>query len=84
MQYYLMEKKPNKKQTKEAEEQFKFLEFVVQEEDYSTGFKLQKGLKTGKMNTVLFGRNEKGGQVFHNWVEKLINTKDQGLGKLFI
>ena len=84
VQYYLMEKKPNKKQTKEAEEQFKFLEFVVQEEDYSTGFKLQKGLKTGKMNTVLFGRNERGGQVFHNWVEKLINTKDQGLGKLFI
>ena len=35
-------------------------------------------------DVAICARNEKGGQVFHNWVEKLINTKDQGLGKLFI
>jgi len=83
MQYYLMEKKPNKKQEKEAEDQFKFLEFVVQEEDYATGLRLQRGLKTGKLEKVLFGRNERGGQVFHGWVERLIQTKNQDLYKLF-
>ena len=56
---------------------------MVKEEDYATGLKLQKGLKTGKMKSVLFGRNEGGGQVFHNWVNKLIKTKDKDLLNLF-
>ena len=83
VQYYLMEKEPNEKQRKEAQEQFKFLKHVVKEEDYATGLKLQKGLKTGKMKSVLFGRNEGGGQVFHNWVNQLIKTKDKDLMNLF-
>ena len=83
VQYYLMEKEPNEKQREEAKEQFKFLQHVVKEEDYATGLKLQKGLKTGKMKSVLFGRNEGGGQVFHNWVNQLIKTKDKDLMNLF-
>ena len=83
VQYYLMEKEPNEKQREEAKEQFKFLQHVVKEEDYATGLKLQKGLKTGKMKSVLFGRNEGGGQVFHNWVNQLIKTKDKDLLNLF-
>ena len=45
-QYYLMENEPTKEQEIEAEKQFDLLEYVVREEDYSTGIKLQKGLKT--------------------------------------
>ena len=82
-QYYLMEKEPNKKQTKEAHEQFKLLEYVVEVEDYATGIRLQKGLKTGLIDHVMFGRNEGGGQTFHKWVDKIINTKDKELPSLF-
>ncbi|SVE38730.1 uncharacterized protein METZ01_LOCUS491584 [marine metagenome] len=35
------------------------------------------------MKSVLFGRNEGGGQVFHNWVNQLIKTKDKDLLNLF-
>ena len=83
VQYYLMEKEPDKEQREEAKKQFDFLKYVVKEEDYATGLNLQKGLKTGKMKSVLFGRNEGGGQVFHNWVNRLINAKDKDLINLF-
>jgi hypothetical protein len=42
---------------------------VVQEEDYNVGLKLQQGLETGLMKSVLFGRNERGNQYFHRWVQ---------------
>ena len=82
-QYYLMENQPNKKQAEEAEKQFKFLEFVVEKEDYDAGLRLQKGLKTGLIENVMFGRNEGGGQKFHQWVDKIINTSDKKLPSLF-
>ena len=46
-----------------------WLRNVVQEEDYNVGLKLQKGLETGLMKSVLFGRNERGNQYFHRWVK---------------
>ena len=83
-QYYLMEKEPNKQQSKEAKQQFDFLEFVVDKEDYDAGLKLQKGLKTGLIENVMFGKNEGGGQKFHEWVDKIINANDNELPSLFI
>ena len=46
-----------------------WLRNVVQEEDYNVGLKLQQGLETGLMKSVLFGRNERGNQYFHRWVK---------------
>ncbi|MDE0270754.1 MAG: hypothetical protein OXP11_06055, partial [Gammaproteobacteria bacterium] len=66
-----------------AHEQFKFLEYVVQEEDYATGLRQQKALLTGAMPHVQFGRNEGGGQRFHAWVDRLLETDDQALPTLF-
>jgi len=82
-QYYLMEKKPTKEQEVEAEKQFDLLEYVVREEDYSPGIKLQKSLKTGMIKDVMFGKNEGGGQCFHGWVDKILNTSDKDLPSLF-
>lgn len=82
-QYYLMEKKPNKKQAEEADKQFDLLEYVVREEDYATGLRLQKGLKTGMIDSVMFGRNEGGGQSFHAWVDKILKANDKDLTSLF-
>jgi carnitine monooxygenase subunit len=82
-QMYLMEKAPDEQQAVEATEQFKFLEYVVQEEDYSTGFKQQVALKNGGRDHVLFGRNEGGAQRFHAWVDKLVKADDDQLEALF-
>lgn len=46
-----------------------WLRNVVQEEDYNVGLQLQKGLQTGLMKSVLFGRNERGNQYFHRCVK---------------
>ena len=82
-QYYLMENEPTKEQEIEAEKQFDLLEYVVREEDYSTGIKLQKSLKTGMIKNVMFGKNEGGGQCFHGWVDKILSTPDKKLPSLF-
>jgi hypothetical protein len=35
------------------------------------------------MKEVLFGRNERGGQIFHGWVERLVNASDDDLIDIF-
>ncbi len=82
-QYYLMEKTPNEEQKGFAHAQFKLLEYVVEEEDYYTGLKQQRALQTGLRSHVLFGRNEEGGQRFHGWLAKIMETKDEDLNDLF-
>ena len=83
VQNYLLEKEPTNEQAAAAHEQFKFLEYVVLEEDYATGLRQQKSLMTGARDHVLFGQNEGGGQRFHQWVDKLINTRDEDLNAVF-
>ena len=83
-QYYLMEKEPSEEQQKrDAHDQFKLLEYVVEVEDYATGFRQQKVLEAGGRDHVLFGRNEGGGHRFHGWVEALVNAKDEEVANLF-
>lgn len=45
-----------------------WLRDVVDEEDYQVGLKVQRGLESGAIDKVVFGRNERGNQYFHNWV----------------
>jgi phenylpropionate dioxygenase-like ring-hydroxylating dioxygenase large terminal subunit len=82
-QMYLMEKEPDDEQRLEALQQFKLLEYVVQEEDYATGLRQQKALESGARKFVLFGRNEGGGHRFHRWVDRILETNDQDLNALF-
>jgi carnitine monooxygenase subunit len=60
-----------------------FLEHVVRDEDYYTGNRIQRSVKTGAKPEFLFGRNEGGGQRFHRFVEALIDTDDADLPALF-
>ncbi len=83
VQNYLMENPPTEAQIPLANEQFKLLEYVVREEDYATGIRQQKALETGLKKTVMFGRNEAGGQCFHAWLDTLLHTDDQDLPQLF-
>jgi len=49
-----------------------FLLGVVRDEDYLTGNRIQRAVKTGAKPEFLFGRNEAGGQRFHGWVDRLV------------
>jgi hypothetical protein len=66
-----------------AQVQFDFLKYVVEQEDYATGLKQQQSLRTGARDHILFGRNEEGGQRFHQWLKKILNTDDDKLNDLF-
>ncbi len=66
------------------EAQKAFLLHVVRDEDYYTGNRIQRALKTGTKSEVLFGRNEAGGQRFHGWVERLVAAEtDEDFADLF-
>ena len=56
---------------------------VVKDEDYYTGLRVQKALATGAKEYSIFGRNEGGGQLFHRWIDTLLETSDQDLPALF-
>jgi carnitine monooxygenase subunit len=56
---------------------------VVRDEDYATGFRVQKALATRAKEYSLFGRNEGGGQLFHRWMDALVKTEDEDLPALF-
>ena len=83
IQNYVMEHEPPEETVPLAHDQFKLLEYVVREEDYATGIRQQRALETGLKATVMFGRNEGGGQCFHSWLDRLLNTDDQSLPRLF-
>jgi hypothetical protein len=79
IQNYLMERAPEGEVIAQAHEQFAFLEKVVRDEDYATGLKQQQALATGAKSHVLFGRNEGGGQRFHQFLDELLEVEDRDL-----
>ena len=84
IQMYLTEKKPTQETRDGAVEMFKLLEYVVQHEDYGTGLRQQKALDAGLTEYVYFGRNEGGGQTFHKWVQRILDTSNDNLNGLFV
>ena len=66
-----------------ANKQIAFLENVVRDEDYATGLKIQRTVKTGAKKDLIFGRNEGGAQYVHGWLDALLATADEDLNELF-
>lgn len=66
-----------------AEQRADFYEQVVSEEDYSTGFGIQRALAAGAKSEVIFGRNEGGNQHFHRWVDRIVAADDLDLSAVF-
>lgn len=83
VQNFLVDRELTPEQAKAATRQFEFLEGVVRDEDYATGLKQQDALRTSSREFVQFGRNEEGGQLFHAWVEKILQAEDGELHDLF-
>ena len=50
-----------------------WLRDVVNVEDYGLGLQVQKGLGSGAIKSVIFGRNERGNQYFHRYVDYLLS-----------
>ena len=82
-QIFLTVRAPDEAESAQVDGQCAFLEHVVRDEDYATGFRQQTALKNGGRKQVLFGRNEGGAQLFHQWVDRLIAADDDGLEQLF-
>ena len=83
VQNFLVDRELTPEQAEAATQQFEFLKGVVRDEDYATGLKQQEALRTGCREFVMFGRNEEGGQLFHAWVELILDTDDDELPALF-
>ncbi|MEP7006911.1 MAG: SRPBCC family protein [Sphingomonas bacterium] len=45
-----------------------FFRDVTYNEDYLIGLDIQKGLESGAHDEMIFGRNERGNQYFHEWL----------------
>ena len=45
-----------------------FFRDVTYQEDYVIGMEIQKGLESGAHDNLTFGRNERGNQYFHEWL----------------
>ena len=63
----------------ELAEHMEFIAHVVRDEDYYTGFHVQQALATRAKDHLMFGRNEGGGQLFHRWVDALVEASDEEL-----
>lgn len=46
-----------------------FFRDVTYNEDYLIGLDIQKGLESGAHDELIFGKNERGNQYFHEWVK---------------
>jgi phenylpropionate dioxygenase-like ring-hydroxylating dioxygenase large terminal subunit len=45
-----------------------FFRDVTYNEDYLIGLEIQKGLESGAQEELIFGKNERGNQFFHEWL----------------
>lgn len=52
-----------------------FLRDVTYNEDYVIGLEIQKGLKSGAVDSIILGKNERGNQFFHETVDWYLNGK---------
>ncbi len=73
-QHFLAVDAPDGDRMNVIEKQMDFLMHVVRDEDYYTGNRIQRAVKTGAKAEFLFGRNEGPCQRFHEWVEDLIHA----------
>jgi carnitine monooxygenase subunit len=71
-QYFLAAFTPTEEGMETINQQIAFLRHVVEDEDYYTGLRIQKAIKTGAKQDFVFGRNEGPCQRFHGWVDNLV------------
>ena len=74
---YLRRDPPKDEEDAQALEQFcDFFRNVTYEEDYVIGMEIQKGLESGAHEALIFGKNERGNQYFHEWLNWYVAGDD--------
>ena len=73
IQNYLTITEPDDELCALAEKQGEFFEHVVRDEDYFTGVRIDRNIRTGAKQEFVFGRNEGGGQRFHRHLDALVD-----------
>jgi len=77
IQNYYVATEPSAETRAGAEQKADFLEMVVRDEDCYIGLRLQRALATRAKEHVLFGRNEGGGQHFHQTLDQYVASPAQ-------
>lgn len=77
IQSFLMPEAPGPEHDAIIAKQKGFLMHVVRDQDYHTGLGIQQAVKTGAKDHFVYGRNELGGQRFHQWVGDLVAAEDE-------
>jgi hypothetical protein len=77
IQNYFVADAPTDEQRREAQGRADFFEMVVRDEDYFTGIRQQRALATGAKKFMLFGRNEGGGQLFHQLLDQYLEEPEK-------
>jgi phenylpropionate dioxygenase-like ring-hydroxylating dioxygenase large terminal subunit len=72
VQHFLAVDAPDGDRQNLIDKQMGFLLHVVRDEDYYTGNRIQRAVKTGAKTEFVFGRNEGPCQRFHGWVDQLV------------
>jgi hypothetical protein len=80
-QHFLATFEPDAEQLALIDKQMDFLLRVVRDEDYYTGNRIQRAVKTGAKTEFLFGRNEGSCQRFHGWVDVLVSAETASTGR---
>ena len=73
LHYVAPETPKNKEEIAELDHFMNFLRDVVNDEDYALGLEIQKGLNSQSKDSVKFGKNERGNQFFHKYVDFYID-----------
>tara|TARA_B100000029_G_scaffold22478_1_gene22521 strand:+ start:6928 stop:8100 length:1173 start_codon:yes stop_codon:yes gene_type:complete len=73
LHYVAPETPKNKEEIAELDHFMNFLRDVVNDEDYALGLEIQKGLNSHSKDSVKFGKNERGNQFFHKYVDFYID-----------
>ncbi len=47
---------------------------VVRDEDYKVGQQIQRGLESGAFDSIILGKNERGNQFFHEYLQWYLNN----------
>lgn len=80
---FLATSEPSPEVAELVQKQIDFLISVVRDEDYATGLKIQRTVKTGAKKEFIFGRNEGGARHVHGWLDSILATSDADLPALF-
>ena len=83
VQLFLHTREPDDAQAEVVRQRMEFNHHVVQDEVYWMGERIQRALRAGGRDVVLFGRNEGGGQRFHRFLDTLLATDDADLPTVF-